>query len=46
MFSLGKPKVKTVLSMGKESELKLTDIPKAHKTYLCIDAGRSTARCT
>ena len=40
LFSLGKPKVKTVLSMGKESELKLTDIPKAHKTYLCIDAGR------
>lgn len=30
----GKPKVKTLLSMGKPTDVKLTEIPKAHKMAL------------
>jgi hypothetical protein len=42
LFSMGKPKVKTILSMGKESEIKLSDIPKAHKRYVCCDLAKLT----
>jgi hypothetical protein len=30
----GLPKVKTVLSQGKEKDIKYDTIPKAHKKYL------------
>jgi len=32
----GIPKVKTVLSMGKEKDIKYDTIPKAHKRYLFL----------
>ena len=34
LYSQGKAKVKTVLSMGKESEIKVSEISKAHKSQI------------
>lgn len=41
LYSEGKAKVKTVMSMGKESEIKVSEIPRAHKRYSIVDAVQS-----